>query len=60
MLLTKLQCETNTDNKIGPIIVHSFCISACSGVAYSSLNDLYDISYDYGETENMIGEKINM
>ena len=29
----------------------------CAGVPYSSLNDLYDISYDYGEAENMIGQQ---
>ena len=28
-----------------------------TGFPYSSLNDLYDISYDYGEAENMIGEQ---
>ena len=37
--------------------LHSLNICVCAGVPYSSLNDLYDISYDYGEAENMIGEQ---
>ena len=31
-----------------------------SGVPYGSLNDLYDISYDYDEAENIIGKELRV
>ena len=42
--------------KKGPNILHSLFSPSITGVPYSSLNDLYDLSYDYGEAANMVGE----